>query len=293
MACGDIPYFTRPLQDQELVLPLGLHDVDWAGDLPRRQDRISKTIDGRASRFNYLDYKAVNSREPYEVLYRRAQPPYSDTKLSVVAHAAWILACHQDRRTSELESISVYPASHGRLQGFQIIMVPIAKGVQVEILIERSWQIGELLDYLRNAHDCISGREHGSTKAPNALLFRGDFQWDQVDAGCLDRTFALFKPGVALVFFRCVGTESIPPSHDYGLLLDIRKENGFIKIQCTWDTVMGKAQVERVFERFTYFFEAIVKGRGETVNDLLAGRWFGVTPRSVSSVCGTLYGNFR
>ena len=267
LACGDIAYFMRPLQDK---------GVYWAGDLPRRQDKTFKTIDANASRFKSLGYTTVTGRGAYEVLHLPAQSPYSDTEMSVVAHAAWALACHQDRRTPEFELISVSPASYGHLQHFQNMTSPIAEGVQVWVLIERSKQIRELLSNLRNGHDCIIGAEHGAKKALDAnilfysMLFRGDLQWDLVGAGCSDRTFALIEPGVALALFRYVGVESIPPSHDYGLLLDIHKVGGLIEIQCTWDTLMGKAQVDQMFERFIYFFEAIVNGHGDTVGDLLA-----------------------
>ena len=267
LACVDIAYFMRPTQDQ---------GVYWAGDLPRRQDKTFRTIDGNASRFKSLGYTTITGGGAYEVLHLPAQNSCFDTELSVAAHAAWALACHQDRRKPEFELISVSPASYGHQQHFQSMKSPIAEGVQVWVLIERSKLIRELLSNLRNGHDCIIGTEHGAKKALDAdilfysMLFRGDFQWDPVGAGCLNRTFALIEPGVPPALFRYVGAESIPPSHDYGLLLDIHKVGDLIEIQYTWDTSMGKAQVDQMFERFIYFFEAIVNGRGDTVGDLLA-----------------------
>ena len=267
LACGDFAYFMRPLQDK---------GVYWAGDLPRRQDKTFKMIDSTASRFKSLGYPHITGGGAYEVLHLPVQTPYSETELSVVAHAAWALACHQDRRTPEYELISVSPASHCHLRQFQNMKSPITEGVQVWVLIERSEQIRELLRHLRNGHDCILGIEHGAKKAIDAdilfysMLFRGDFQCDPISAGYFDRTFALIEPGGAPALFRYVGAESIPPSQDYGLSLNIHKVGELIEIQCTWDTLMGKAQVDQMFERFIYFFEAIVNGRGNTVGDLLA-----------------------
>ena len=276
IACWDFAYFMRRMQNQELVLPLRSYDVYWADDLPRRQYSTSKAINTNAPRFKPSEHTAVSGEEAYGVLHLPVQTPYSDIDLSVVAHAAWALACYKGRTTPEIEFISVNPASYGHLQNFQNIMSLIAEGVQVWVPIERSKQIRELLSNLGNASDGIIGKEHGATKAPNVdilfycMLFRGVFQQDPVDAGCLDRTFAFFDRGVAPAFFRYISAKSIPPSHDYGLLLDIQKADGLIEIQCTWDTIMGRAKVEQMFERFIYFFEAIVNGRGDTVGDLLA-----------------------
>ncbi len=275
MACWDFGCFMRRVQDQELVLPLRPYDVYWADDLPCRQYSTSKAININAPRFKPLEYTTVTGEEAYGVLHLPAQTPCFDIDLSVVAHAAWALACYKVRTTPEIEFVSVNPASHGHLQDFQNIMSPIAEGVRVWVPIERNKQIRELLSNLGNASDGIIGKEHGPTKAPDVdilfycMLFRGCFQGDPVGAGCLDRTFA-FSDRVAPAFFRYVCAQSIPPSHDYGLLLDVQKADGLIEIKCTWDTIMGKAQVEQMFERFMYFFEAIVNGRGDTVGDLLA-----------------------
>ena len=101
------------------------------------------------------------------------------------------------------------------------------------------------------------------------MLFRGFFEQDSVSAGYPDRVFALIERGVPQPFFKYVCAGNIQTSPDYGLLLDIQKGNGFTEIQCTWDTMMGRAQVDQIFERFTHFFEAIVNGWVETVGDLL------------------------
>ena len=132
-------------------------------------------------------------------------------------------------RRPKNEFISVNPAMYGHLQDFQNIMSPIAKGVHVWVPIERSKQIRELLSDLGNASDGIIGKEHGATKAPDVdilfyrMLFRGVFQWDPVDGGCLDRKFEVFDRGVTPAIFRCICAESIPPSHDYCTLLIYRK----------------------------------------------------------------------
>ena len=289
--CWDFSNFTRRMQDLELELPLRPYDIYCAGDLPRRQYNTSNAIDTNAPRFNPLDYTTLSDGEMFQVPHLTVQTPYSDSELSVVGHAAWALACYEVCKTSEIEFISVNPASHGHLQEFQSIMSPIAEGVQVWVPMKRSMQIGELLSNLEKSSESIIGRKHGPTKAPDvdvlfySMLFRGVFQWDPFEGGCVDRTFAFFDPGVAPAIIRSVCAESIPPSHDYGLLLSMQEADGEITIQCTWDTILGKAQVDQMFERFIHFFDAVVKGRGvkgqgvngqgvkgqgDTVGDLLA-----------------------
>ena len=274
-ACWDFSYFMRRMGDQDLVLPLRPSDVYWAGHHPRRQYNTSKAINTNAPRCNPLKYTTLPGREAFGVLYLPVQTPYPDIELSVVAHAAWALACYKDCATAEVEFMSADPALYGALQASRNIMSPIVKGVQVLVPIERSKQIRELLSDLGNSSGGVIGKEHGATKAPNTdilsyhMLFRGVFQWDPVGWGCLDRTFALFDRGVAPAIFRCRCAQSIPPSHDYGLLLSVQKAEGLIEIHCTWDTILGKAQVEQMFERFIHFFEAIVNARADTVGDLL------------------------
>ena len=272
-ACWDFSYFMRRMH---LVLPLRPSDVYWAGHLPRRQYNTSKAIDTNAPRFNPRKYTTLPGGEAVGVLHLPVQTLNSDLELSVVGHTAWALACYKDCTTPEVEFISVNPASYGHLQESQNIMSPIVKGVRVLVPIERSKQIRELLSDLGNSSDGVIGKEHGATKARDVdvlfyrIIFRGVFQWDPVGGGCLDRTFALFDRVVTPAIFRCKCAQSIPPSHDYGLSLSIKKADGLIEIQCNWDSILGKAQVEQMFERFIHFFEAIVNGRGDTVGDLLA-----------------------
>ena len=136
------------MQDLELELPLRPYDIYWAGDLPRRQYNTSNAIDTNAPRFNPLDYTTLSDGEMFQVPHLTVQTPYSDSELSVVGHAVWALACYEVCKTSEIEFISVNPASHGHLQEFQNIMSPIAEGVQVWVPMKRSMQIGELLSNL-------------------------------------------------------------------------------------------------------------------------------------------------
>ena len=278
-ACWDFAYFMSSMRDQELVLSLRFWDVYWARDLPRQQHITSKRIDTNIPGFDPLDNTTVTGGEAYQVLHLPVPAPHFDTELSVVAHAAWALAsykgCTPPEIAPEVKYTSVNPASYGHLQDFQNMMSPIQEGVQIWVPIERRKQIPELLSGLGNASDGIIGKEHGATKAPgwdilyNCMLFRGVFKQDSVSAGCPARVFTLIERGVPQQFFKSVYAGNIETSHDYGLLLDIQKGTGFIEIQCTWNTMIGRAQVDQMFERFIHFFEAIVNGRVETVGDLL------------------------
>ncbi len=263
------------MQDQALVLPMWFYDVYWTKIFPCRQYRISKAIDTNPSKFNPWEYTTLPGEDAFEVLHLPVQFPYSDIELSVVGHAAWALACYKAYTTPTINFISVNPASYGDLPRFQKTMGPITKGVQVWVPIERSKKIRELLSDLGNASNGIIGKEHGTIKAPDVntlsyrMLFRGVFQWDSAGGACPDRMFGVFERGVAPAMFRRRYAQSIPASHDYVLLLNIRRTDGLIEIRSTWDTVLVPAQVEQVFERFIYIFEAIVNGQGDTVGDLL------------------------
>ena len=118
----------------------------------------------------------------------------------------------------------------------------------------------------------------------NTLLcrmdFRGVFQGDPVGG---DKSFAICDPKVLPAIFEC--KQATPPSHDYDLQLNIQKIGDLIKIESTWDTIWGQAQAGRVHESFFYFFEAIVKGRGDTVGDLLTEESSRIHPRCSIPPC--------
>ena len=165
-ACWDLANFTRSTQDQELVLPLRFWDVYLARDLPRQQYITSKRIDTTASRFQPLENTTITSGQAYEMLHLPLQTSYSHIELSMVAHAAWVLAYYKHCTTPEIEFTSVNPASYGHLRDFQNMMSYIGEVVRVLVPIEEPLQIRELLSRLGNSSDGIIGKEHSATKAP-------------------------------------------------------------------------------------------------------------------------------
>ena len=227
------------------------------------------------------------------MLHLPVQTPYIDVELSVVGHAAWALACFKGCTMPEIMFSSGDPISPGNLQGYTSLLSLIVKGVQICIRVERDKQIRELLSQIANFLNGGIVQKHGTTKAsgmntlPCRMAFRGSFQWDPV-AGA--KSFAIFDPKVLPAIFEC--KQGTPPSHDYGVQLDIQKIGDFILIQSAWDTIWGQAQVGTVFESFFYFFEAIVKGRGATVGDLLTEEASGIHPRCSIPPCGVLDGSF-
>lgn len=298
-ACSDFSLFLRRLQYQQLALPMRACDPYWAGLLPRRKYITSKIIHPDPPEFNPLEYTTVSGEEPLGVLHLPVQTPYVDVEMAVIGQAAWALACSKGCTISEMEPpkmtfSSANPISPGNLQGYKSLLSPIVRGVQVCIRIERKQQTRELLSQIENLLNGIIVKEHGPTKASGVntllycMLFQGVFQWDPVGG---DKSFAIFDPKVLPATFEC--KQGAPPSHDYGLLLNIQKINDLIMIQSTWDTIWGQTQVEKVFERFVYFFEAIVKGRGGTVGDLLTDESLGFHPRCGIPFCGTQDGSFE
>ena len=264
-ACSDFLLFLGRMEYHQSKLPMRACDPCWAGVLPRRQYITSKMIHPDA-----LKYMTLSGKEPLGVLHLPVQTRYADAELSVIGHAAWALACSKACTMREMNFITTAPITPGNLQGYRSLLSPIVRGVHVHIQIERNQQIRELLSQIENILDGRIVKEHGTVKAPGTnillchMVFRGVFQCDPVGG---DKSFAIFDPKVLPAIF--VRKQGIPPSHDYGLRLDIQKFGDFIMIQSIWDTTWGYAQVDTVFESFVYFFEAIVKGRVDTVGDLL------------------------
>lgn len=292
-ACSDYLLFLGRMEYHQCKLPMRACDPCWAGVLPRRQYITSKMIHPDAPKSDPLGYMTLSGEVPPGVLHLPVQTPYADVDLSVVGHVAWALACSKACMMREINFITTAPISPGNLQGYRSLLSPIVRGVQVYIHIERNQQIRELLSQIETILDGRIVKEHGTKKAPgrNTLLchmvFRGAFQGDPGGGG---KSFAIFDPKVLPAIF--VRKHGIPPSHDYGLRLDIQKYGDFIMIQSSWDTTWGYAQVNTVFESFVYFFEAIVKGWGSTVGDLLTQESLGIHPRCSVPPCDIQDGRF-
>lgn len=274
-ACSDYRLFLGRLS-QQLTLPMRACDPYWASVLPRRQYMTFKFIHPDYPDFDPLRYATLSGEEPLEMLHLPAHTEYADVELSVVGHAAWALACSKSCTMPEMDSpdinfTSVDPIPPGNPRGYQSLSSHIGKGSSVCIRIDRNQPIRELLSQIEPLSNGRIVKEHGITRAPGVnpfqcqMAFQGVFQWDPVDR---DKSFAIFDPKILPAIFVC--KQSIPPSHDYGLRLDIQKICNFIIIQSTLDTIWGPTQVDTALERFGYFFEAIVKGWSGTVNGLLA-----------------------
>ena len=230
-AGSDYLLFLGRIHYHQGAFPIRACDPCWAGVLPRRQYITSKMIHSDPPEFNPLEYMTLSGEEPLGALRLPTQTQYADVELSVAGHAAWALACSKACMMLEMNFSTVAPISPGNLQGYGSLLSPIVRGVQVYIQIERSQQIRELLRQIENIWDGRIVKEHGTIKAPgtNTLLchmvFRGVFQWDPVGG---DKSFAIFDPNVRPAIFKC--NQGAPPSHDYGVRLDIQKIGDFIMI---------------------------------------------------------------
>ena len=297
--CSDFNIFLGRLR-QQLTLPVRACDPYWASLLPRRQYMTFKSIHADYSDypdFDPLGYMTLSGEEPLEMLHLPAHTQYADVDLAVVGHAAWALACSTKCTVPrmglpDIKFTSIDPISSGNLQGYQSLSGPIGKSSPVCIRIDRNQPVPELLSQIEGLLDGKIVKEHGITKVPGAnpcqchMAFQGVFQWDPVDR---DKTFAIFDPKTPPAIFEC--KQSIPPSHDYGLRLDIQRIENFIIIQSTLDTIWGPTQVDTVLEKFGYFFEVIVNGWIGTVDRLLAKESSG-SPKRAVSVCDTLDDSF-
>ena len=297
--CLDFNIFLGRLR-QQLTLPVQTCDPYWASVLPRRQYMTFKSIQADCSDypdFDPLGYMTLSGEEPLEMLHLPAYTQYADVDLSVVGHAAWALACSTiftvpGMGLPDINFTSFDSIAYGNLRGYQSLSGHIGKGSPVCIRIDSNQPVSELLSQIEGLLAGEIGKEHGITKVSGVshlqchMAFQGVFQWDPVDR---DKTFAIFDPKMPPAIFAC--KESIPPSHDYGLRLDIQRLESFIIIQSTLDTIWGPTQVDTVLERFGYFFEAIVNGWISTVDRLLAKESSGSPERTVS-VCDTLDSSF-
>ncbi|KAK3176000.1 hypothetical protein OEA41_007322 [Lepraria neglecta] len=271
-ACSDLRSFSNMnlrMQYSEYVAWTRSCNLASALHFWRSRYSFFKQLDFEFPNFGPPKFSTMSDAQALHTLHFPMQENRPNISLSVIGHAAWALTVYEECGSSDVDFISMSP-------GIERIMGPVSARVPIRITFDKDMTTGGLLKIIGYQLLSMVGVEHYAVRALRGQGFnwksvtQGVFQWHPLRSDVFNKMIVCHDKDAALATLRFRQDLSTPANHDYGLMVDIWEEDGYISINTSWNSqLLEWRKVDHLIKRFTTLFTLIVNGHGETVGELI------------------------